>query len=230
MSEINIMDSNSNLAKRLPISDLINEQSYPCIMAKKVSMLDNIYYLEGNDLQDLTTNIIKKTLSKLYFQIDEISKSKNEYHSIIIEFKKTQIESEVQFEKLLWDYLQALHDEDAKSYSWNNTVDKDPNSNFFSFSLKEESFYIIGIHPKSSRPARRSKYPAIVFNRHSQFEQLRKKGVFKSVRDTIRKRDTFYSGNLNPMVEDFGERSETSQYSGRKVDQEIWVCPLKVKS
>jgi FPC/CPF motif-containing protein YcgG len=224
------MESNSNLAKRPSISDLINQQSYPCIMAKKVSMLDNIHYLEGNELQDLSAKTIKTTLSKLYFQIDEISKSKNEYHSIIIEFKIKPIESETQFEKLLWDYLQALHDEDAKSYSWNKTVDRDPKSNSFSFSLKEESFYIIGIHPKSSRPARRSKYPAIVFNRHSQFEQLRKKGGFQSIRDTIRKRDILYSGNLNPMVQDFGEISEASQYSGRAVNQETWVCPLKIKS
>jgi FPC/CPF motif-containing protein YcgG len=224
------MDNNSNLAKESPLSDLINEQSYPCIMAKKVAMLDNIHCLEENDLQNLTTNVIKEILSKLYLQIDEISKIKNEYHSIIIEFKKTRVESEIQFEKLLWDYLQALHDEDAKSYNWNNTVDKHPNSHFFSFSLKEEAFYIIGMHPKSSRAPRRSKYPTIVFNRHSQFEQLRKKGVYKNVRDTIRKRDVIYSGSLNPMVEDFGEFPEASQYSGRAVDQEKWTCPLKIKS
>jgi FPC/CPF motif-containing protein YcgG len=224
------MDNNSNLVIQEPLSELIDEQSYPCIMAKKVSKLGNMHYLEGIDLEDLAADSIKKSLTKLYQQIDEISNTQDEYHSIIIEFKNTLVESEIHFEKLLWGYLQALHDEDAKSYRWNKTVDKDPNSSFFSFSIKEESFYIIGMHPKSSRPARRSKYPSIVLNRHSQFERLREKGVFKTVRDTIRKRDTLYSGNLNPMVEDFGKTSETSQYSGRAVDQESWVCPLKIRS
>jgi FPC/CPF motif-containing protein YcgG len=215
------MDNNSNLAEESQINDLISEQSYPCIMAKKVSQLDNIHYLEGDDLQDISTNKIKKILSNLYFQIDEISNSNNEYHSIIIDFKKTQVESEIQFEILLWDYLQALHDEDAKTYHWNKAVDKDPNSDFFSFSIKEEAFYIIGMHPKSSRAPRRSKYPALVFNRHSLFQKFK---------ETIRKRDIIFSGDLNPMVQDFGGSSEVLQYSGRAVDQEKWTCPLNVKS
>ena len=51
-----------------------------------------------------------------------------------------------------------------------------------------KSFYIVGLHPNSSRLARRSPFTAIAFNLHWQFEKLREMGTFIRVRNTIRKR------------------------------------------
>ncbi len=103
-----------------------------------------------------------------------------------------------------------------------------PSAPEFSFSLKEEAFFIIGLHPASSRPARQFKYPALVFNPHLQFEQLREANKYQSIKYAVRKRDIAYSGSINPMLTDFGEASEVYQYSGRKYDEQ-WQCPLKIK-
>ena len=76
--------------------------------------------------------------------------------------------------------------------------------------------FVLFLHPKSPRKARRFKSPALVFNPHQQFETLREKNIFFKIRDAIRKRDLALQGESNEMLSDFGSRSEIFQYSGRK--------------
>jgi FPC/CPF motif-containing protein YcgG len=83
------------------------------------------------------------------------------------------------------------------------------------------------LHPNSSRTGRQFKYPALVFNPHKQFEQLKETHKYASLKKVVRKRDLSISGTVNPMLEDFGEASEVYQYSGRQYNQQ-WQCPLKI--
>jgi uncharacterized protein len=124
----------------------------------------------------------------------------------------------------MWQRLQAISDHDARGHQWDPRVSSDPSHANFSFSMKEEAFYLIGLHPGSSRKARRFKYPALVFNPHDQFQKLRQLEKYSSIKDTVRKRDKAFSGSINPMLADFGESSEAFQYSGRAYDKE-WKCP-----
>ncbi|MBC8051242.1 MAG: YqcI/YcgG family protein, partial [Chitinophagales bacterium] len=71
--------------------------------------------------------------------------------------------------------------------------------------------------------------PAMVFNLHDQFEQLRSSGAYEKMRETILKRDAAVAGSINPMLSQFGETSEARQYSGRVVN-ENWVCPFSGRS
>tara|TARA_R110002124_G_scaffold254044_2_gene419466 strand:- start:4131 stop:4460 length:330 start_codon:yes stop_codon:yes gene_type:complete len=103
-------------------------------------------------------------------------------------------------------------------------VSNDPADSNFSFSIAGKAFYIVGMHPKSSRMARQAPFPAMVFNLHAQFEKLRDMNVYKRVRNRIRDRDIKLQGNINPVLEDFGVESEAKQYSGRYVGKE-WKCP-----
>ncbi|MBA4168378.1 MAG: YqcI/YcgG family protein, partial [Chitinophagaceae bacterium] len=103
----------------------------------------------------------------------------------------------------------------------------DPHDASFSFSLKEEAFFVIGMHRDSSRASRRFRYPTLVFNPHDQFVKLRAANQYKRLQQIVRKRDIAYSGSVNPMLDDFGNRSETYQYSGRCYDGS-WKCPLKI--
>jgi FPC/CPF motif-containing protein YcgG len=66
----------------------------------------------------------------------------------------------------------------------------------------------------------------MVFNVHSQFENLRNEGLFERMQETIRARDLKLQGSLNPNLSDFGKQSEAKQYSGRAVEKE-WKCPFK---
>ena len=131
------------------------------------------------------------------------------------------------FEADLWALLQRLHDLDPAG--WDPSCSSDPSSDTFSLSLHGRAFYIVGLHPDSSRLARRAPYATVVFNLHDQFERLRGMGAYRRVRDRIRRRDLALQGSVNPMVEDFGSRSEARQYSGRAVG-EAWRCPFLARS
>ena len=172
-------------------------------MAKKVFSGGQAHRIAYNDLGNLSKDTLKPLLHQFYDAIEAIQESKGGYHSIIIEFGLPFIHCEHEFEALIWRFLQAVHDEDSLTYGWNAEVESDPSSKSFSFSIKGEAFYIIGMHPMSSRKARQTETPILVFNLHSQFEKLRDSGAYETVRDKIRKRDIAYAGNMNPMLEDF---------------------------
>jgi len=159
--------------------------------------------------------------------VDAYRSSNEFYHSAAIIFTSPQMINEEMFDVLLWQRLQALEILDSERYAYDSRVDHDPASAKFSFSIKEEALYVIGLHAASSRQARRFMHPTLVFNPHAQFEQLRASSKFDAMKNTIRKRDIAFSGSVNPMLQDFGEVSEVFQYSGRKYD-ESWKCPLKL--
>ena len=127
------------------------------------------------------------------------------------------------FERCLWAQLRALHAADGRP--WDPTTSPDPDHKDFSFSFAGRSFYVIGMHPDASRPARRFPRPALVFNLHAQFRRLRENGGYDRMRDLIRARDVAQTGSVNPMLADFGKRSEAVQYSGREV-RGAWRCPF----
>ena len=217
-----------NTAQHAIIEDyktFIENKGFPCIAAKAALSMQHVNcFVSGNmacpkDDADI--------LQFLYGFVDEYRNSKEIYHTATIIFSGPQINNEEMFDALLWQRLQALEILDAENYSYDNRVQSDPSSSKFSFSIKEEAFYIIGLHPASSRHARRFAYPALVFNPHAQFEELRQTTKYDVMKNVVRKRDIAFSGSVNPMLKDFGESSEVYQYSGRKYDKS-WQCPIKI--
>jgi uncharacterized protein len=134
--------------------------------------------------------------------------------------------SEEQFERALWSRVQSLSDKDVwRGQDYDGSVSADPDSPHFSLSFGGEAFFIVGLHPNSSRPARRFARPAMIFNLHDQFEQLRAQGKYEGMREKILVRDEALAGTRNPMLARHGEASEARQYSGRAVDNG-WACPF----
>lgn len=138
-------------------------------------------------------------------------RSSEKLHSFILGFPAMSFG---EFEEVFWKYLLELKSLDSSPSDFR--VDADPYSPRFSYSLHSEGFFILLLHPDSPRLSRRTKFPAIVFNPHQQFEDLRKKNIFHKVRDTIRQRDLKLQGKANPMLHDFGVSSEIFQYTGKK--------------
>jgi FPC/CPF motif-containing protein YcgG len=132
---------------------------------------------------------------------------------------------EISFERALWRQLQRLHEVDPARGAWDPTVSADPESPEFSFSFGGRALFVVGMHPASSRLARRFSWPTLVFNPRSQFERLRAEGRFERLRAMVRERDIALQGTLNPNLADFGEASEARQYSGRATEAE-WRCPF----
>lgn len=200
-------------------------KEFPCIAAKAALAKQQLKCMAAGHMACPKDD--SDMLQFLYNFVDEYRLSKDMYHSAAIIFSGPTMYSEAMFDALLWQRLQALHQLDAENYTYDSRVEKDTASAKFSFSIKEEAFYIIGLHPASSRRARQFKYPALVFNPHNQFEHLKTNGKYDSMKTAVRKRDVALSGSVNPMLQDFGESSEVYQYSGRKYD-ESWKCPLQI--
>jgi uncharacterized protein len=135
---------------------------------------------------------------------------------------------EREWERVLWSQLQSLHDLDRPHHAWDASVSSDPEDPAFSFSFSGTAFFVVGLHPTSSRLARRFAWPTLVFNAHEQFERLRERKQFERVQEAVRARDYRLQGSLNPNLSDYGERSEARQYSGRAVE-EGWRCPFHAR-
>jgi len=204
--------------------NFINQNNYPCIGARAAAKKNQLYFFIGEDLRDDKND--KAIINHIYQFIKFIN---NSLKTCIIIFKNSPSLTDSQFEDFLWQRLQALHHLDSIQYSWDPSVSSDVNDNNFSFCLGGKAFFIVGMHPNSSRKARQFAYPTLIFNLHEQFEQLKKENRYLAMRDKIRENDLFFSGSINPMLQDFGTMSEALQYSGRLVC-DTHCCPFKADS
>ncbi|HET9486872.1 MAG TPA: guanitoxin biosynthesis heme-dependent pre-guanitoxin N-hydroxylase GntA [Chryseosolibacter sp.] len=203
----------------------INAETYPCVAARAAVSRGQVSCMVTDHMSCPKDD--PKILLFIYDFVEEFRKRHSILHSAAIIFAGPQEITESTFETLLWQRLQALSDLDAENYGYDSRVSSDPSAANFSFSLAEEAFFIIGMHPASARRSRQFKYPAMVFNPHFQFEEMRRSGQYEKMKNVVRRRDTLYSGSINPMLADFGDASEVHQYSGRRYD-DTWTCPLKI--
>ncbi len=148
------------------------------------------------------------------------------FRSFAVVFGAPDDLDEAGFEACLWQRIQSLSDKDVwRGQSYDDRVSHDPDSPHFSLSFGGEAFFVVGLHPHASRPARRFPKPTLVFNLHDQFERLRADGRYEPMREKILARDERYAGSLNPMLARHGTVSEARQYSGRAVESG-WRCPF----
>jgi FPC/CPF motif-containing protein YcgG len=161
----------------------------------------------------------------LFEFVEDLPHIGDDFTTFVASFGGPHVADEVNFERLLWTQLQGLYDQDQLHHDWDSSVSADPEDPDFSFSFAGRAFFVVGLHPASSRYARRFAWPTLVFNTHEQFERLREGGRFARVREVIRAREIELQGSLNPNLSDFGELPEARQYSGRLVD-EGWRCPF----
>ena len=207
---------------RLQFENFIQNAAYPCVGARSALASEGIQIVEATDLRAASDDAI--VLDALQnFSPD--NGSFRALKSLAIVFPATPALTELQFEEYLWARLSALHERDKTRFAWDESVSADPRSPEFGMSFGGRAFYIIGMHPGSSRASRRSPCAALVFNPHSQFDNLRAAGLYQRFKEVIRARDIALQGTTNPMLADRGERSEAVQYSGRQ-SEGVWTCPF----
>lgn len=210
-----------NIKRKIEFKEFIVDQNHPCVMAQTVFSMDKVDFHVYENFGSRQT--AKELLSDLNSYIANYDFDSPDFFTFIATFEGRTNFTEEQFEALLWQQLEFLHKADDQP--WDPTVSSDPANPNFSFSIGGKAFYLVGLHPNSSRKARQSPLPTLAFNLHWQFEKLREMGAYANVREKIRERDFELQGGNNPMLEDFGEKSEARQYSGRKVG-EAWKCPF----
>lgn len=205
--------------------NFINRSEFPCIGAKASLAKDGLTCMVAGNMACPADD--PQILKFLYSSIDQFRSGDGKLYSAVIIFDSPRQMSETQFEQLMWMRLQNLATMDAKEYAYDQRVSPHPLSPDYSFSIKEEAYYIIGLHAGSSRPARRFTYPALVFNPHAQFELMKETTKYQSMQKAIRKKDITLAGSVNPMLTDHGQESEAKQYSGIHYTNNF-ECPLKM--
>lgn len=179
-----------------------------------------------------TTETTLALARNLFSFVSEQDAMNSNFTAFIAVFESPMPQDEHHFEKLVWTQLQMLHDEDNRYHNWDTNFSNDINNKNFSYSFAERCFFIIGLHPKSSRIARRFSYPLLVFNASRQFDYLIETNQYDNFVRIVRERDLSLQGSINPNLPakddaSYPKLTEAREYSGRAVEKD-WQCPLIV--
>jgi FPC/CPF motif-containing protein YcgG len=212
------------MASALPAADeliarfhaFIRDAHFPCVGAKSALAHDQVRTVVARDIgsawDDVAIHAALRDFAAGY------RRDSQPFQSLAVLFQGPLDLTEEGFEAALWARLQSLADKDAwHGYDYDPRVSADVDNPHFSLSFGGEAFFVVGLHPGASRPARRFETPVLVFNPHEQFEQLRTTGRYEKLRQSIIDRDVAVAGSANPMLARHGETSEARQYSGRAV-------------
>jgi FPC/CPF motif-containing protein YcgG len=189
------------------ILKLMMSKNYPCAAAMRaVSKQD---YMVGVYSKFGTGQSSAELSLDLLFFLDKLGKTKSANATFWAVFPDSVDSSpclaEDRFESNLWSELSFLAAANPYCNAWDASVSTNPADKNFCFSLGGSAFFVVGLHAFSSRRARRFPYPALVFNTLGQFEQLVAEDKYDHLVQTSRKRDRNYKGNVNPMVEKYGD-------------------------
>ena len=202
----------------------VQHAAFPCVGAKAALSREGMRILLARDIasgwDDMAIWPALNALASGYRAEPKL------FQTLVVLFAQSPAMDEGSFEEHLWRRIQSLSDKDAwLGQRHDPRVSADPDDPHFSLSFGGEAFFVVGLHPQASRPARRFEVPAMVFNLHDQFEQLRALGRYEKLRESIIERDVALAGSVNPMLARHGTTSEARQYSGRAVE-EGWRCPF----
>ena len=153
-----------------------------------------------------------------------------QFTSFVSMFRQPVPTSEEQFEDLLWQHLQLLHDHDEPV--WDPDRSAKPGDPQFAYSFAGRAFFVVGFNPHASELPRRFAYCTLVFNAEYQIGRLHEEGRFLAFANAVRRRYVRVAGRLNPSVPRDVEsmQDETRVYSGvPHPEGDGWRCPQRVR-
>ena len=203
----------------------IEDRSFPCVGAKSALARGMLSFVHARDITSAWNDLqITHDLLDWSWRYKD---DREGLRSLAVVFAGPEDLDEKAFEEAMWARLQSISDKDHwLGQKSDPRVSGDPDDPHFSLSFGGEAYFVVGLHPNASRPARRFPVPAMVFNLHDQFERLRAEGRYERMREKILDRDIALAGSINPMLERHGDASAARQFSGRAVDDD-WSCPYQ---
>ena len=201
------------------------DPQFSCVGAKAAFNADTYRMGVYRDMTD--SGALAGLARDLFAFVQEQESLGSDFTTFMASFLGPHVKDEAGFEAHLWDTIQTLYDVDRLYNPSDPGASDDPESGEFGFSFAGRAFFVVGLHPASSRLARRFAWPTLVFNAHSQFDRLKADGRYAKMQAAIRARELSWQGSLNPNLAAFGEASEARQYAGRAVEEE-WRCPFHV--
>lgn len=215
-------DTHHQLETRL--QDHVRAADFPCVGAKAALARGTLEVVAARDITSAWDDL--RIHDRLLAFTAGYRTDPALFRSLAVIFEGPAGLDEMAFEIALWRRLQSLSDKDVwLGQPYDERVSADPDDPHFSLSFGGEGFFVVGLHPRASRPARRFARPTMIFNLHDQFETLRAAGKYEGMREKILTRDEALAGSINPMLARHGDLSEARQYSGRAVDA-TWRCPF----
>lgn len=205
------------------LRSFVLDAQYPCLGAR-ASFHRGTYRFGAYERLD-DPDVTRGLMRDIYAFATERRGIAADFTTFAAVFRAPVPRDERDFERALWSQLQRLYALDEPLHPWDRAVSDDPSDPDFSFSLARSAFFVIGLHPKASRWARRFSWSTLVFNAHEQFEDLRRDGTFSGLQRRIRERDLRLQGSINANLADYGRHSEGRQYAGREVEED-WQCPF----
>lgn len=209
------------------LASLMAQRNYPCVAALQSYRRDD-YFVGFYDRigTGLSWRALRKDLGHF---IRRQAQSNSVYLTFWAIFPEEKDLSEEQFEQKLWSELSFLTSEEERSFDWKAGATTNPVDKEFCFHLFGEAFFVVGLHPNSSRKGRKFFRPALVFNVFRQFEKLMHENRYDAMVNVNRARDAKFQGEANPMVLAHGEAWESIQFSGKK-NPDSWKCPFRFLS
>lgn len=204
---------------------MVADPHFPCVGAKSALGKGQMDILVARDITSGWDDL--RILPALAETVARYRRDRALFRTLAVIFEGPSDLTEAAFERHLWARAQSLSDKDDwLGYPTDPTISTDPDDPHFSLSFAGEAFFVVGLHPQASRPARRFDMPTMVFNIHDQFQVLREQQRYEKLRSAILLRDEALAGSINPMLARHGEISEARQYSGRAVGAD-WKCPFR---
>jgi FPC/CPF motif-containing protein YcgG len=204
---------------------MIADAAFPCVGAKSAAARGTLQVVRARAITSAWNDLqITHDLLEWSWRYKE---EREGLRSFAVIFDGPDNLSEREFERAMWQRLQSIADKDHwLGQQPDERVSGDPDDPHFSLSFGGEAYFVVGLHPNASRPARRFAQPTLVFYLHDQFERLRDEGRYEKMREKIIARDVALAGTPNPMLERHGEVSAARQFSGRAVSDD-WQCPFR---
>jgi FPC/CPF motif-containing protein YcgG len=205
------------------LEEFIRDPSFPCVGAKSALGKGQLTTYVARSIDSAWNDVeIQDQLMQFAWRYRE---NPTLFTSFAAIFEGPDDLDETRFEQHMWERIQSLTEKDSwRGQTPDPRVSVDPDDPHFSLSFGGEAFFVVGLHPQASRPARSFAYPTMIFNLHDQFEALRAQNRYEKLRGSILERDLELAGSINPMLARHGTVSEARQYSGRKVP-DGWSCP-----
>jgi len=221
-------DCDASELSKTAFQSAVADPAFPCVGAKSALAKGGLQVQIARDITSAWDDLcIYAALSAFVGRLHE---RHSPFHSFAVVFSGSPDLDEAAFELALWERAQSLSDKDVwLGNAHDGGASACPEDPKFALSFAGEAFFLVGLHPRASRPARRFPNPTLIFNPHSQFDRLRQDGKYESMRRAILDRDVALAGSENPMLARFGEVSEARQYSGRDVGSD-WCCPYRSKA
>jgi FPC/CPF motif-containing protein YcgG len=206
----------------------IKSINFPCLAAK-VAFQRNTFSFGFYDLlgSKHTAKLLWHHLIDFINHQSSLWENNQMFTTYVACFRTPKDISEVAFEALLWKLLQLLHVEDVENgMKWADNYSDNPTDSKFGFSIGGRAFFVVGLHPNSSRKGRQFITPAVTFNSLEQFANLRQLKMFADVSQVVRNADIRQNKSINPNLILNEHHSDAFEYSGKLI-QKGWTPDFK---